>query len=54
MVIVCVMLVIVGMYWGGDVVLYFMCIDFNMLFGGILMELCYFYGFDIVLDFDFI
>ena len=51
--IACVMLVIVGMYWGGDVALHFMRTDFNTVFGGILMELCYPHGSDTAPDPDF-
>ena len=36
-----VLLVIVGMYWGGDVGIHFMSTNFNAVFGGILMDLGY-------------
>lgn len=48
-----VLLVVVGMYWGGDVGSHFMATNFNTVFGGILMELGYPTGNEAATDPDF-
>ena len=47
------LLVIVGMYWGGDVGIHFMTTNFNEVFGGILMQMGFPNGSETAPDPDF-